>query len=93
MPPPPPQQQQQQQQQFGVATPANGSAPVQQQQQEEEEEQQQRRDTMLDIDTPGQRSNIDFVTRVWQGLTLVHFSAQLEPCLTQDNTLHTLCTP
>jgi len=27
------------------------------------------------------------------GLTLVHFSAQLEPCLTQENTLHTLNTP
>jgi len=28
-----------------------------------------------------------------QGLTLVHFSAQLEPCLSQGNTLHTLNTP
>jgi len=28
-----------------------------------------------------------------QGLTLVHFSAQLEPCPTQENTLHTLHTP
>jgi hypothetical protein len=28
-----------------------------------------------------------------QGLTLVHFSAQLEPCLTQENTLHTLNNP
>jgi len=28
-----------------------------------------------------------------QGLTLVHFSAQLEPCLTQSITLHTLNTP
>ena len=28
-----------------------------------------------------------------QGLTLVHFSAQLEPCLTQENTLHTMHTP
>jgi len=28
-----------------------------------------------------------------QGLELVHFSAQLEPCLTQVNTLHTLNTP
>jgi len=28
-----------------------------------------------------------------QGLTLVHFSAQLEPCLTQENTLPTLNTP
>jgi hypothetical protein len=28
-----------------------------------------------------------------QGLTLVHFSAQLEPCLTQQNTLHIPNTP
>jgi hypothetical protein len=28
-----------------------------------------------------------------QGITLVHFSAQLEPCLSQGNTLHTLNTP
>ena len=28
-----------------------------------------------------------------QGLTLVRFSAQLEPRLTQENTLHTLNTP
>jgi len=28
-----------------------------------------------------------------QGLTLVHFSAQLEPCLSQENSLHTLNTP
>jgi len=28
-----------------------------------------------------------------QGLTLVHFSAQLEPCLTHKNTPHTLYTP
>jgi len=28
-----------------------------------------------------------------QRLTLVHFSAQLELCLTQENTLHTLNTP
>jgi hypothetical protein len=28
-----------------------------------------------------------------QGLTLVHFSAQFEPCLTQESTLHTLRTP
>jgi hypothetical protein len=27
-----------------------------------------------------------------QGLTLVHFSAQLEPCRTQENTLYTLHT-
>jgi len=30
---------------------------------------------------------------LFQGLTLVHFSAQLEPCLTQENNLHTLHTP
>jgi len=30
---------------------------------------------------------------VYQGLTLVHFSAQLEPCPSQENTLHTLNTP
>ena len=28
-----------------------------------------------------------------QGLTLVHFSAQLEPCLSHEHTLHTLNTP
>jgi hypothetical protein len=28
-----------------------------------------------------------------QRLTLVHFSAQLEPCLTQENPLHTLKIP
>jgi hypothetical protein len=28
-----------------------------------------------------------------QGLALVHFSAQLEPCLTHENTLHTINTP
>ena len=28
-----------------------------------------------------------------QGLTRIHFSAQLEPCLSQENTLHTLHTP
>jgi hypothetical protein len=28
-----------------------------------------------------------------QALTLVHFSAQLEPCMTQENTLHTLTPP
>jgi hypothetical protein len=28
-----------------------------------------------------------------QGLTLVHFSAQLESCLTHKNTLHTINTP
>jgi len=30
---------------------------------------------------------------VYQGLTLVPFSGQLEPCLTHVNTLHTLYTP
>ena len=29
----------------------------------------------------------------WQGLTHVHFSAHLEPSLTQKNTLHTMNTP
>jgi hypothetical protein len=29
----------------------------------------------------------------YQGLTLVHFSTRLEPCLTQTNTLHTLNSP
>jgi len=29
----------------------------------------------------------------WQGLTLLHFSAQLELCLSQENTLHTPNTP
>jgi hypothetical protein len=33
------------------------------------------------------------VEPVDQGLTLVHFSAQLEPCPSQENTLHTLNTP
>jgi len=28
-----------------------------------------------------------------QGLSLVHFSAQLEPCLTRKNTLHAVNTP
>jgi len=28
-----------------------------------------------------------------QGLTLVHLSAHLEPCLSQENTLHTLRIP
>jgi hypothetical protein len=28
-----------------------------------------------------------------QGLTLVHISAQLEPCVSQESTLHTLNTP
>ena len=28
-----------------------------------------------------------------QGLTLVHFSAQLDPCLSQESTLHALNTP
>jgi hypothetical protein len=35
----------------------------------------------------------DAAEGMWQGRTLVHFSAQLEPCLTQENTLHTLNTP
>jgi hypothetical protein len=32
-------------------------------------------------------------TTASQGLTLVHFSAQLEPCLSHENTLHTLNNP
>jgi len=28
-----------------------------------------------------------------QGVTLVHFSAQLEPCLEQENSLNTINTP
>jgi len=32
-------------------------------------------------------------TRAWQGLTLVHLSAQLEPCLSQENTLNTPLHP
>ena len=32
-------------------------------------------------------------TREGQGLTLVHFSVQLEPCLTHKNTLHPINTP
>jgi hypothetical protein len=37
------------------------------------------------------RINSDSATN--QGLTLVHFPAQLEPCLTHEHTLHTLHTP
>ena len=37
--------------------------------------------------------HLSAATPVRQGLTLVHFSAQLEPCLSQENTLHTLHTP
>ena len=29
----------------------------------------------------------------WQGLTLVHFSAQVEPCLTHKSTVHSLNNP
>ena len=38
-----------------------------------------------DPNAPGRASD--------QGLTLVHFSAHLEPCLTHNNTLHTPITP
>jgi len=31
--------------------------------------------------------------RARQGLTLIHFLAQLKPCLTHKNTLHTLNDP
>jgi len=34
-----------------------------------------------------------FALGEWQGLTLVHFSAQLEPCMSQEDTLHTPNTP
>jgi len=34
-----------------------------------------------------------FASTSSQGLTLVQFSAQLEPCLKQQNTLHSLNTP
>ena len=40
-----------------------------------------------------QRAHLNHVDAGQQGLTLVHFSAQLEPCLTLKNTLHTLKTP
>jgi hypothetical protein len=45
--------------------------------------------TDLDPDT------LDVLARLslGQGLTLVHFSAQLEPCLTHKNTRHPLNTP
>ena len=36
---------------------------------------------------------LQYVKQRGQGLTLVRFSAQLEPCLTQEHTLHTLLTP
>jgi hypothetical protein len=36
-------------------------------------------------------ANVD--PEVAAGAQLVHFSAQLEPCLSQENTLHTLNTP
>jgi hypothetical protein len=45
---------------------------------------------------PGPRPAVHYVIFVWaevQGLTLVHYLAQLEPCLTDKNTLHTLNTP
>ena len=46
--------------------------------------------TIEDDDTPVKRRE---KAGPDQGLTLVHFSAQLEPCRTQENTLHTLSTP
>jgi len=36
---------------------------------------------------------IDKNKQCWQGLTLVHISAQLEQCLTHKNTLHTPTPP
>jgi hypothetical protein len=38
-------------------------------------------------------SSAFFSAASFQGLTLVHCSAQLEPCRTQRNTQHTLNTP
>jgi hypothetical protein len=39
------------------------------------------------------RSSLPRLRTHRQGLTLVHFSAQLEPCLSQENTLHNQNTP
>jgi hypothetical protein len=41
----------------------------------------------------GQQFRVELGVADDQGLTLVHFSPQLEPCLTQENTLHTLNIP
>ena len=52
---------------------------------------------VVPVSIPGQQvptkmeANVDACTP--QGLTLVHFSAQLEPCRTQENALHTPDTP
>jgi len=42
--------------------------------------------------TPAPVANVPLVGACYQGLKVVQFSAQLEPCLTQKNTLHTLNT-
>jgi hypothetical protein len=44
-------------------------------------------------DVPSTASTLSARSAPTQGLTLVHFSAQLEPCLTHKNILHTLNTP
>jgi len=41
----------------------------------------------------GEKGMMDDDDDEGQGLTLVHFSAQLEPCLTQENTLYTVNIP
>ena len=42
---------------------------------------------------PAELGGLTALTVLWQGLTFVHLSAELEPCLTPENTLHTLNTP
>jgi hypothetical protein len=61
------------------------------------------RDTAIEIVADDAPDSLDGALRIErlanttshtrQGLTLVHFTAQLEPCLTHKNTLHTLNTP
>jgi outer membrane lipoprotein SlyB len=53
--------------------------------------QHHHRRLQMQSDDGGAESTQDTDPR--QGLTLVHFSAQLGPCMTQENTLHTLNTP
>ena len=48
---------------------------------------------LVELTPPEVTSLVNTLPAIVQGLTLVHFSAQLEPCLTQENTLHTLNTP
>jgi len=44
-------------------------------------------------DSKGAYQGIQFMKSYGQGLILIHFSAQFEPCLSHKNTLHTLNTP